>query len=1065
MKTSIIILTHNQLDMTIRCLESIRSNTSEEIELIVIDNASTDGTIHYLKEQKDIKAIFNSENAGFPRGCNQGVNHASGENILFLNNDTVVTPNWLENMLRVLYSNEKIGMVGPVSNFCAYPQQVPVTYNGIHEIEEFAQKREQAYKGQSLPYPRLVGFCLLIKKIVLDEIGLFDERFGLGNFEDDDLCLRAKMKGFELMIALDSFVHHEGHATFSQTGIDLEGLLNENWNKAREKWGNDIYSLLLDQEPPMTISLCMIVKNEEGSISQCLNCIKDIVDEIIIVDTGSTDRTKELVRDYTDLIYDFEWIDHFSEARNFSFSKATKDYILWLDADDILLEEDQKKLLNIKNTLNPSIDSVTMLYHLGVDSSGNPSLSYRRNRLVKRSNNFQWHGAVHEFLEVRGHITNSDVVVIHTGTHQDSTRNLRIYEKRIENGEAFTPRDLYYYANELLDHKQYNKAIDYYLTFLNSNKGWVEDNISACGKLADIYYHLGDETKEREYVFKSFEYDTPRAEFCCRMGFQFLKKNEYQKAIVWYKIAAELERPKDNWGFFNESCWTWLPHLQLCICYYHLGDYEKAYFHNEKARTFNPYDEKILHNKQFFDDLLKKHPIPSIELENEDSGKRISFISCVKDPLKYQKSQAFIHSLTIPEGFEIQFKSLENMNSIASGYQQMMQNSDAKYKVYLHEDVFIINNNFLVDILSIFKRHPLLGMIGVVGAKTMPKSCIWWESLDTYGKVYDSHTGQMELLSFSEVTSEYESVQAIDGLIMITQYDLPWREDIINGWHFYDTCHSFEFLKAGYDIGIPKQLSPWCIHDCGIRNASTGYEDSRKEFIHHYSNCLNTELGNKWIFHKPVFEYEKDHMYITQESAWSGHRHFAYDLVRFLKPATIVELGTQWGASYFSFLQAIKDEGMNTMCYAVDTWEGDPHAGYYDNTVYEAVSKITDQLYAKNSSLIRCRFDEALNEFEDESIDLLHIDGYHTYEAVSHDFKTWLPKLAKQGVILFHDIAVQRDDFGVHLFWEELKSQYSFIEFKHSYGLGMLFPKGYRLDFQHVFSIVNRLKDSYEHSS
>ncbi|MBM7647020.1 GT2 family glycosyltransferase [Scopulibacillus daqui] len=165
MKTSIIILTHNKLEMTKRCLESIYKHTPENIELIVVDNASNDGTVEYLKEQQDIKVIFNNENAGFPKGCNQGAAIAAGDNILFLNNDTVVTEKWLGNMLRVLNSSDKIGMVGPVSNYCSYPQQVSVTYQGLDELEDFAREYVQTHEGQTIPYPRLVGFCLLVKKV------------------------------------------------------------------------------------------------------------------------------------------------------------------------------------------------------------------------------------------------------------------------------------------------------------------------------------------------------------------------------------------------------------------------------------------------------------------------------------------------------------------------------------------------------------------------------------------------------------------------------------------------------------------------------------------------------------------------------------------------------------------------------------------------------------------------------------------------------------------------------------------------------------------------------------
>lgn len=169
MKISIVILTHNQIGMTRRCLDSILKQTPEEIELIIVDNASTDGTVEFLKEQPDVKLILNRENAGFPKGCNQGATIATGDNILFLNNDTVVTENWLGNMLRVLYSSEKVGLVGPVSNFCAYPQQLPVTYREIGELDEFARDNALKNAGRSMAYPRLVGFCLLAKKRVLDE--------------------------------------------------------------------------------------------------------------------------------------------------------------------------------------------------------------------------------------------------------------------------------------------------------------------------------------------------------------------------------------------------------------------------------------------------------------------------------------------------------------------------------------------------------------------------------------------------------------------------------------------------------------------------------------------------------------------------------------------------------------------------------------------------------------------------------------------------------------------------------------------------------------------------------
>jgi glycosyltransferase involved in cell wall biosynthesis len=350
----------------------------------------------------------------------------------------------------------------------------------------------------------------------------------------------------------------------------------------------------------------MIVKNEEKVLARCLDSVRGIADEIIVVDTGSEDRTKEITRGYTDKIYDFQWIDDFAAARNFAFEKAAMEYILWLDADDLFMEEDQQKLLDLKKTLDPSVDSVTMHYYLAFDAKGNVTSSLRRNRLVKRTRNFRWEGAVHECLVVGGTIFNSDIAVTHKKVRIDTVnRNIEIYERRLAKGEEFSPRDLYYFANELFDHQRHQEAAEYYIKFLDTGQGWFEDNIAACGKLADIYMHLKDWDNAMKYSLQSFKYDVPRAEACCRIGFLFLSKNMVKQAAAWYKITTQLEKPGDNLGFTNHACWTWLPHLQLCVCYDRLGLHQLAYEHNEIARSYIPNDQRVLYNKQYFEDTLR----------------------------------------------------------------------------------------------------------------------------------------------------------------------------------------------------------------------------------------------------------------------------------------------------------------------------------------------------------------------------------------------------------------------------------------------------------------------------
>ena len=189
-------------------------------------------------------------------------------------------------------------------------------------------------------------------------------------------------------------------------------------------------------------------------------------------------------------------------------------------------------------------------------------------------------------------------------------------------------------------------------------------------------------------------------------------------------------------------------------------------------------------------------------------------------------------------------------------------------------------------------------------------------------------------------------------------------------------------------------------------------------------------------FITPAALLEPQHFSVP--APWAGHIPFASWLVAVQKPETLVELGAYSGISYMAFCQAIKEQGLPTKAYAVDTWLGDAHAGAYGETIYQTLQRQHDPRYAAFSTLLRMTFDEALPQFSNGSVDLLHIDGLHTYEAVRHDFETWLPKMSHRGVVLFHDTNVFRDDFGVHRLWAELSVRYPSMQFAHSNGLGVL---------------------------
>lgn len=178
--------------------------------------------------------------------------------------------------------------------------------------------------------------------------------------------------------------------------------------------------------------------------------------------------------------------------------------------------------------------------------------------------------------------------------------------------------------------------------------------------------------------------------------------------------------------------------------------------------------------------------------------------------------------------------------------------------------------------------------------------------------------------------------------------------------------------------------------------------------------------------------------YVPPVTAWLGHGPFAIWLVKTAKPRVIVELGTHYGYSFFAMCQAVQKNGLKTQCFAVDTWQGDEHSGQYDDSVFQSVVTHNDQ-YKGFSTLLRKRFDQALADIPDGSVDILHIDGRHFYDDVKQDFETWVPKLSNSAIVLFHDTEVVDRNFGVKQYWQELRAHYDGFGFEHSHGLGVLF--------------------------
>ncbi len=235
--TSIIILTYNQLKYTKLCIESIRKFTyKNRYELIVVDNNSTDGTVSWLKEQDDIKLILNNENYGVAKGWNQGIELSKGENILLLNNDVIVTPNWLYNLDSCLWSNSEIGAVSCLSNHVSNKQRIEVGYSDITSMLDFASEFNIQDSRKYESRDKLIGFCLLIKREVINKVGLLDEQFFPGNFEDDDYCMRILEAKYKLVLSKDTFIHHFGNISFKNNDLDYKKILRKNKEKFKKKW-------------------------------------------------------------------------------------------------------------------------------------------------------------------------------------------------------------------------------------------------------------------------------------------------------------------------------------------------------------------------------------------------------------------------------------------------------------------------------------------------------------------------------------------------------------------------------------------------------------------------------------------------------------------------------------------------------------------------------------------------------------------------------------------------------------------------------------------------------------
>ena len=350
----------------------------------------------------------------------------------------------------------------------------------------------------------------------------------------------------------------------------------------------------------MRISLCMIVRDEEDVLERCLSSAAGLFSEIIIVDTGSRDRTRDIALGFTDKVYDFEWIDDFAAARNFAFSKASGDYLMWLDADDVIEGENYRLFGELFRDLENTRPDVVMLpYNVAFDGE-RVTLSYERERVLRAGAGFWFEGAVHEAVPPRGKIIHGQAAVCHRKTHvKSSTRNLDIFEKLLRNGKRFSARDCYYYARELRWAGRASEAVEWYQKCADDENAWVENRVSAMFEMSTLLLESGEPERSNEALLKCLELSEPRADICCEIGRRLLEKQRLGAAKFWYELAP-IQYKKPLGGFLHADFGGYLPYLQLCVICDRLGDMKLAAQYNELAGRIKPNSEAVRLNRAYF---------------------------------------------------------------------------------------------------------------------------------------------------------------------------------------------------------------------------------------------------------------------------------------------------------------------------------------------------------------------------------------------------------------------------------------------------------------------------------
>ena len=442
---TVAILAWNSWETTRACLDSLRPTLGVRDQVVVVDNGSTDATPAGLAAYPWVDVVTNPVNRGFAGGCNDAAAAARHDLVIFLNNDTLLAPRWIEPLVEA-FDDPSVAAAGPRSNFVSGPQVVPeAAYGSPAEMRRFARSWSGSHRAKTSPAKRLDGFAIAIRRSTFEVVGGFDEGYGIGGFADEDLCKRLTAAGCKLLICHESFVHHEGHKTFDANGLDW--YAEQESNRARFLAAHGGGS---DADRPIMVSACLITKDEGKHIGECLASLEGFADEIVVYDTGSNDDTIDIARATGATVIEGYWDDDFSRARNNALAHCKGDWVVSLDADETLQAEDPSQLRTLLASTRAEIDAWSVKIQNLTGAGTGSSFSHHAARLFRREH-CEWTGRIHEQIVLRsghGSITQADLAkgawILHTGyldeillTKGKAERNLRLAQAEVDDASEW----------------------------------------------------------------------------------------------------------------------------------------------------------------------------------------------------------------------------------------------------------------------------------------------------------------------------------------------------------------------------------------------------------------------------------------------------------------------------------------------------------------------------------------------------------------------------------------------------------------------------------------------------